>query len=219
MEHTLFNSPSNNPGQMVQQGSTPIVLSSHQLASLLEVSHQDVLHAAQQFGEAEKISPESMGLMLGDESDMPYYTFMGARGKKISIRLAEQLAPINLDRLQILWGDPPTKVIETKPQVMASSQAVRAYVTSGEIAELIGKAHYYVSRWADSLSARNLISKPHRVSIPVKYNMMTACIFMGEAGERDSLLMVEKMAPKAVPALRLLWAQRKVIAWDMMGKR
>lgn len=101
-----------------------------------------------------------------------------------------------------LWGDAMKnlqKQIETKLQM-----------TCKQISELTGVRHDSVKRTIETLSSAGVIESPQIVVIKTRTKPRTDYIFTDDQGERDSVIVIAQVSPKATAMLVDEWRLLKL---------
>ncbi|PKH20204.1 DNA-binding protein [Enterobacterales bacterium CwR94] len=82
-----------------------------------------------------------------------------------------------------------------------------AAMDSQEIADLVGKRHDNVKRTIEALVGRGVITSPQIEEKPTAGRPTTAFVFEGEAGKRDSIVVVAQLSPEFTARLIDRWRE------------
>lgn len=80
-------------------------------------------------------------------------------------------------------------------------------MTSREIADLVEKRHDNVKRTIESLIQNGVIKSPQTEEIPTATKPVTAYVFSGEQGKRDSIIVVAQLSPEFTARLVDRWQE------------
>ena len=82
-----------------------------------------------------------------------------------------------------------------------------ARMTSLEIAELVGKRHDNVKRTVETLIKNGVITSPQIEEKPTAGRPVSYCVFEGEQGKRDSIVVVAQLCPEFTARLVDRWME------------
>ena len=94
---------------------------------------------------------------------------------------------------------------EIKMNEMVAVNAAR--MTSLEIAELVGKRHDNVKRTVETLIKNGVITSPQIEEKPTAGRPVSYCVFEGEQGKRDSIVVVAQLCPEFTARLVDRWME------------
>ena len=90
---------------------------------------------------------------------------------------------------------------------MQLSTQVTATMSSLEISEIVGKRHDNVKRTIDTLVYRGVIASPQIEEKPTAGRPTSFYVFSGEAGKRDSIVVVAQLYPEFTARLVDRWQE------------
>lgn len=93
--------------------------------------------------------------------------------------------------------------------LIEASSAPRGVVTmtSREIADLVGRRHDNVKRTIETLAANGVIKSPQIEEMPTATRPVSVCVFSGEQGKRDSIVVVAQLSPEFTARLVDRWQE------------